>query len=95
LALNSAGAALDAAVRGRGVCRPLSYQAASHLAEGRLVPLLVEFEPMPVPVHLVYHPHPRPGGAIRAFVDYAAPLLRDELVRLSVVVSRAQKKVMG
>jgi DNA-binding transcriptional LysR family regulator len=94
IALNSAGAALDAAVHGQGICRPLSYQAASHLADGQLVPLLVEFEPAPVPVHLVFHPHPRPGGAIRAFVDYAAPILRDELASLSVVVSRAEK-VMG
>jgi hypothetical protein len=53
--------------------------------------LLVEFEPMPIPVHLVFHPHPRPGGAIRAFVDYAAPILRDELARLSVVASEAEK----
>jgi DNA-binding transcriptional LysR family regulator len=90
MALNSAGAALDAAVRGQGICRLLSYQAASYLADGKLVPLLVEFEPAPVPVHLIFHPHPRPGGAIRAFVDYAAPMLRDELTRLSVVVSRAE-----
>jgi DNA-binding transcriptional LysR family regulator len=91
MALNSAGAALDAAVRGQGIFRPLSYQAASYLADGQLVPLLVEFEPAPVPVHLIFHPHPRPGGAIRAFVDYAAPILRDELAKLSVVVSRAEK----
>ena len=92
MALNSAGAALDAAVRGQGIFRPLSYQAASYLADGQLVPLLVEFEPAPVPVHLVFHPHPRPGSAIRAFVDYAAPILRDELAKLSVVVSRAEKE---
>jgi DNA-binding transcriptional LysR family regulator len=94
IALNSAAAALDAAVRGKGIFRPQSYQVASHLADGRLVRLLVEYEPMPAPVHIVFHPQPRPGGAIRAFVDYASPILRDELARLSVVVSRAEK-VMG
>jgi DNA-binding transcriptional LysR family regulator len=93
MALNSAGAMVDAAARGRGICRPLCYQAASHLTNGQLVPLLVEFEPAPTPVHLVFHLHPRPGGAIRAFVDYAAPILRDELARLSAVILRLEQMV--
>ena len=93
MALNSAGAALDAAVRGQGIFRPQSYQVATHLADGLLMRLLVEFEPMPVPVHLVFHPHPPPGGAIRAFVEFAAPILRDELARLSALVSRAEEGI--
>jgi hypothetical protein len=68
---------------------PIRQPITSRMAS--LYPCSVEFEPAPVPVHLVFHPHPRPGGAIRAFVDYAAPILRDELARLSVVVSRAEK----
>ena len=91
IALNSAGAALDAAVRGQGIFRPQSYQVATHLADGLLVRLLEEFEPMPVPVHLVFHQHPPPGGVIRAFVEFAAPILRDELARLSAVIWRAEE----
>ena len=42
IALNSAGAAVDAALRGSGICRPLSYQVVDHIAEETLagVPVL-------------------------------------------------------
>ncbi|MGY4396173.1 DNA-binding transcriptional LysR family regulator [Sphingomonas sp. UYAg733] len=79
LSLNCAGAAIDAALRGHGVIRPLSYQVAEHLADGRLIRLLPKFEPPAFPVHLVFHPEPAKRGALRAFIDHATPLLRSEL----------------
>jgi DNA-binding transcriptional LysR family regulator len=79
LALNSAGASIDAAVRGHGICRALSYQVAEHVAAGRLVTLLDAFEPEPLPVSLVFHPVPRRNVTLRAFIDHATPRLRDDL----------------
>jgi DNA-binding transcriptional LysR family regulator len=83
LSLNSAGAAVDAALRGHGIIRPLSYQVAEYLAEGRLVRLFPSFEPPAVPVHLVFHPDPAKRSALRAFIDHAVPLLRAELSRIA------------
>lgn len=76
LTLNSAGAAIDAAERGLGIVRPLSYQVEEQIAEGALVTLLDEYEPNSIPVHLVFQPRPFHGDALRAFVDHAVPLLR-------------------
>ena len=76
LATNSAGAAIDAAEQGMGIVRPLSYQVEQQIAEGSLVPLLEEYEPEPLPVHLVFQPRWGKGGATRAFIDHAVPPLR-------------------
>lgn len=81
-ALNSAGAAIDTALRGGGLCRPLSYQVADHLADGRLISVLTAFEPQPIPVHLVFHPIPARHAVLRAFVDYAVPRLREDLAAI-------------
>jgi len=88
IALNSAGAAIDAAVRGGGLCRVMAYQVVEPLAAGHLVPLLRGFEPAPVPVHLVFHPIPRRNRALRAFVDHAVPRLRAALTDLSERIAR-------
>lgn len=88
LALNSASAAIDAALRGHGIIRAPSYQVADHLAEGRLVRLLPDYEPPPVPVHLVFHPEPAKRGALRAFIDRAAPILRADLARTAAIIRR-------
>lgn len=76
LTLNSAGAAIDAAERGLGIVRPLSYQVERQVASGTLVSILEEYEPKAIPVHLVFQSRPLPGGALRAFIDHAVPLLR-------------------
>jgi len=88
LSLNSAGAAIDAAVRGHGVCSVLSYQVAEHLAAGRLVTLLNSFEPEPTPVSLVFHPVPRRNVTLRAFIDHATPRLRDDLLAVAQRIGR-------
>lgn len=77
LTTNSAGAAIDAAVRGLGIVRPLSYQVEQQIAQGLLVPLLECYEPEPVPVSLVLLPQGAGNSrAVRAFIDHAVPRLR-------------------
>ena len=76
LVVNTAEAAVDAAISGVGLTRVLSYQVARAVAERRLAVVLEDFEPPPVPVSLVY------GGGrllplkLRAFLDFAAPRLK-------------------
>lgn len=83
IALNSAGAAIDAAVRGHGICRVMAYQVVDHVEAGRLMPLLQTFEPAPLPIHLIFHPIPRRNAALRAFVDHATPRLRAAVAAVS------------
>lgn len=83
LSINNMAAAIDAALRGHGVIRARSYQVAEHIAAGRLVRLLSRFEPAPTPAHLVFHPDRAKGGALRAFIQYAVPLLKRELTRIA------------
>lgn len=79
LATNGAAAAIEAAERGMGVVRALSYQVERSLASGTLVNVLEGYEPDPVPVNLIFRPRPPEAGAVRAFIDHALPLLRREI----------------
>lgn len=79
LVVNTAEAAVDAAVAGVGLTRVLSYQAAAAIRAGALVAVLRELEPAPLPVSLAYT-----GGRflplkVRAFIDFIAPRLRTAL----------------
>lgn len=79
LVVNTAEAAIDAAIAGLGVTRVLSYQAARAIREGDLVVALREFESPPSPVNLLYPGRGRVPMKLRAFLDFAAPRLRKAL----------------
>ena len=76
LVINTAEAAVDAAVAGLGLTRVLSYQAASAMRAGALEVVLREFEPPPWPVSLVYTGGPFLPLKVRVFIDFAAPRLK-------------------
>jgi DNA-binding transcriptional LysR family regulator len=76
LIVNTAEAAIDAAVSGLGVTRVLSYQAQSGIANGSLLPLLRDFQGEPLPVHVLYPAGLHPAPKLRAFLDFAVPGLR-------------------
>ncbi|WP_380786299.1 LysR family transcriptional regulator [Sphingomonas sp. R86521] len=78
-AVNTADAAIAAAVAGTGITRVLSYQVAEAFAEGTLRPLLEPFEPEPLPVHLVYPAQSLLPLKLRAFLDFTAPRLKAAL----------------
>jgi DNA-binding transcriptional LysR family regulator len=79
LAVTTAEAAIDAAAAGLGVTRVLSYQAASAIAAGRLVPILERFEPAAVPVNVLHGEGRAPRAKLREFVEFAALRLRAAL----------------
>ncbi|WP_442580932.1 LysR family transcriptional regulator [Mesorhizobium sp. ASY16-5R] len=79
LIVNTAEAAIDAAIAGVGITRVLSYQAAGAIGDGRLAILLREFEPEPSPVSLVHAGQGPLPLKLRAFLDFAAPRLRERL----------------
>lgn len=84
LVVNTAEAAIDAAMAGVGITRVLSYQVAGAIRAGTLALALQEFEPPPWPVSLVYAGQGLLPLKLRAFLDFAAPRLRAELTRDAV-----------
>lgn len=80
LVLNTAEAAIDAAIAGAGVTRVLSYQVAAAVRDGRLMLALEKFEPAPWPVSLVHAGQGMLPQKLRAFLDFAAPRLKAALL---------------
>jgi DNA-binding transcriptional LysR family regulator len=79
LTVNTAEAAIDAAVAGVGLARVLSYQAAVALARGELTIVLRDFEPAPRSISLVFAGRRLVPQKLRAFLDFATPRLRAAL----------------
>lgn len=71
LSVNCAEAAIDAIERGRGIGRLLSYQVRNALGAERLVTILDDFAPPPMPVSLLYPASRRSSANLRAFVAEA------------------------
>jgi DNA-binding transcriptional LysR family regulator len=76
LIVNTAEAAIDAAISGVGVTRVLSYQIDQASRAGLLDIALRDFEPAPLPVSLVYAGHARLPLKLRAFLTSRLPLAR-------------------
>jgi DNA-binding transcriptional LysR family regulator len=79
LTVNTAEAAIDAAVAGLGVTRVLSYQIAAAQRAGLLVTVLQSFEPSVLPISLVFDGQGARPAKLRAFLDMAPALLRQSL----------------
>jgi DNA-binding transcriptional LysR family regulator len=82
LTVNTANAAIDAAVDGLGVTRVLSYQIADELRNGALQAVLRKYEPAAWPVQLVYARQGRLPVKLRAFIDAVAPALRERMLAM-------------
>ena len=76
LLLSSYSAVVAAAQAGWGLARPLSYQVAPLLQSGALQTVLSEFEPAPLPVHVIHPEGRRAAAKVRSFVDLAVDRLR-------------------
>ncbi|MBZ0262516.1 MAG: LysR family transcriptional regulator [Hyphomicrobiales bacterium] len=81
--INDALAAIQAAEAGHGITIALSYMVHEKFQEGKLVPVLDDVRPPPLPVHLVYAQTRFIAPKIRAFVDFAAPRLKAMLDQLA------------
>lgn len=83
LEINDALAAIDASEAGHGITIALSYMVRDRIREGRLIPVLDDLTPPPRPVHLVYSQARLVAPKIRAFLDFAAPRLKQVLAELA------------
>lgn len=69
LTINTIEATIDAAAAGLGVANMLSYQAKAAIASGRLVQVLEDHAPPPMPVSLLYDPGRAAMPAVRVFIE--------------------------
>lgn len=69
LTVNTIDATLAAAEAGLGIANLLSYQCAEAISAGRLVRILVDHAPVPLPVSLLYDAGRAAMPAVRAFID--------------------------
>ncbi|WP_028240806.1 LysR family transcriptional regulator [Stutzerimonas azotifigens] len=75
LVCNQIRTASLACVQGLGITRLMHYQVADELADGRLVRILRAFEPVDLPIQLVYPHSLQLSPRVRAFVEWAGPRL--------------------
>lgn len=81
--VNSVRAVAESAASGKGLTRLYSYHVAEHIRNGRLKIVLADAEHPPLPVHLLAPQGRMSVPKVRAFVDFAAPILRTEFARLA------------
>jgi DNA-binding transcriptional LysR family regulator len=93
LVVNTAEAAIDAAISGVGITCVLSYQVEVALRAGSLQLVLQPFEPAPIPVSLLYSSQGRVPLKVRALLDFAAPRLRKRLLNAAAALNSPAKTV--
>jgi DNA-binding transcriptional LysR family regulator len=82
LAVNTAEAAIAAAILGVGLIRVLSYQVADAIRDQTLRVVLDTFESAPLPISLVHTGQAPLPLKLRAFLDFVTPRLRTRTARL-------------
>lgn len=75
LRTDNAEASIEAALKGLGIARLLSYHVGNQVAEGKLVRVLPENEREAVPVNLVYQSNRIQSAALKAFMAAARAAL--------------------
>lgn len=81
LAVNTAEAAIAAAMEGLGLANVLSYQVAEAVSRQSLVTVLDDFAPMAWPVSVVHAGQSPQPLKLRAFLDFLTPRLRQRMRR--------------
>ena len=85
LSVNTAEAAIDAAIAGVGLTRVLSYQAAKAVAEGTLTIVLAKYELEPLPVSLVHLGQTQLPAKTRALFDFLALRIRRRATKTNLL----------
>jgi DNA-binding transcriptional LysR family regulator len=78
LRFSSADACLAAAEAGLGIARAPSFMAGRYFREERLVPLLCDYEDVPLGIHVIYPTGRHLALKVRALVDFLVERFRGE-----------------
>ncbi|MBL8381780.1 MAG: LysR family transcriptional regulator [Burkholderiales bacterium] len=85
LHLNNPEVLVDMAIAGVGIIQLLETGVAHALRDGRLVPLLPEWQAASLPVSVMYWPSRHLSARVRVFVDFLAELFARQLPHLQAV----------
>nr|WP_168713328.1 LysR family transcriptional regulator [Cochlodiniinecator piscidefendens] len=77
LQCNQNGTAIEAAKKGFGITRLMSYQVGEELRAGSLVRILRDYEPKSIPVSIIHLEGRKANAKIRAFVDLLVHRLKE------------------
>jgi DNA-binding transcriptional LysR family regulator len=83
LTVSNNDSAIEAAIQGFGITRLLSYQAAPYVSTGKLKIILSEYEPLPIPIHVIHREGRYASGKVRVFVDLITEKLKQELASMN------------
>ena len=83
LSVSTADAAVEAAIDGVGATRVLYYQCADAVRAGSLKLILRDFEPEPLPIHLLHPERDSLPYKTRALLDFASDKMRSGLRALT------------
>ena len=95
LNINTADAAIEAAIAGVGVTHVLSYQITKAVEQGLLRIVLTDFEPEPMPVHLIHSGQGLVPRKLRSFLEFTAPRLRKVLAEDQKKLERGELRPSG
>jgi LysR family transcriptional regulator for bpeEF and oprC len=77
IAVNDAVAYVDSGVEGIGIIQAARFMVLPHMKSGKLVEILSQWKPLPMPISAVY-PHNRHlSPPVRVFVDWVANLFSE------------------
>lgn len=79
---NSADAAIGHALLGGGITMVLAYQVAEAVRAGKLKVILEDFEPDPLPIHIVFPTTRLLSAKVRTFVDLVVSTCDWQFVKL-------------
>lgn len=79
LTVNTSEAAVEAAARGAGIARVMSYKMEAERRAGTLVLVLEAFEKDPLPVHILYTERKPMPLKLRVFLNWLTPRLKARL----------------
>lgn len=79
---NSADAAIGHAERGGGLTMVLAYQVVDAVKKGKLQVVLPKFEPLPLPIQVVYPASRLPAANLKAFVEMVVETRKWNFVEL-------------
>jgi len=81
---NDGNAYMAAGVVGLGIIQAPTFMAHQHLLSGALRPILTDWTPGVIPLHIVYPPNRHMSNKLRVFVDWIADLFAtNEFMRRS------------
>lgn len=78
LTVTSNDAAIEAVRHHAGITRLISYQVATQLANGELKTVLSNFEPPPLPIHVLHREGRQASAKIRSFIDFISAELKQD-----------------